>query len=246
MAALERSFRDTGLLASGGRVALADIALRPDVVVHATPGTLRDLHSAFEEFLASQGSAADRSALEGEVDDFETFCVPEGHVIEAKGIATMLLVGFYSREYAVMTEFDLDALTVQVSTGEGEGDHLESLAAFAELAADITGLDVSLPHWLGRGCAASSVETVRTMMEAEAECYGKDLSATGLDGVGCVQRGDVYLVEGEIGGRILGPFQFAANLIQYEPEWVSDRFEGMARSVIPSGRLENSRSARLN
>jgi hypothetical protein len=246
MAALERSFSDTGLVAPGGRVALADIALRPDVVVHATPGTLRDLHSAFAEFVASPGTAADRSLLEGEVDDFETFCVPEGQVSEAKGIATMLLVGFYSRVYAVMTEFDIDALTVQISTGDGEGNHVESLAAFAELAADITGLDVALPHWLGRGCAAAAVETVRTMMEAEAECYGKELSVSGLDGVGCAQRGDVYLVEGEIDRRILGPFSFAANLVRYDPEWVSDRFEGMARAVIPSGRLEHSRSARLN
>jgi hypothetical protein len=246
MAALERSFRDAGLVAAGGRVALADIAIRPDVAIHATPGTLRDLHSAFEDFLASPGTAVDRSALEGEVEDFETFCVPGDHVDGAKGIATLLLVGFYSREYQVTTEFDLDALTVQISTGDGEGNHVESLAAFAELASDITGLDVSLPHWLGRGCAASAVETVRTMMQSEAECYGKDLSLSGLDAVGCARRGEVYLVEGEIDGHILGPFPFAANLVQYEPEWISDRLEAMGRRVIPCGRLEHSRSARLN
>ncbi|MBY3433764.1 hypothetical protein HFN89_06330 [Rhizobium laguerreae] len=246
MAALERSFRDAGLVAPGGRVALADVSLGPDIVVHATPGTLRDVHRAFEEFIASPGTAADRSALEGEVEDFEAFCVPEGQVSEAKGIATMLLAGFYTREYAVMTQFDLDPLTVQISSADGGADHAASLAAFAELARDVTGLDVALPHWLGRGCAAAAVEAALTMMEAEAECYGKDISVTGLDGVALAQRGDVTLVEGEIDGHILGPFAFATNLIGYAPEWAGERFEAMARAVIPAGRLEHSRSTRLN
>ncbi|MCV9964714.1 hypothetical protein OIU34_22750 [Pararhizobium sp. BT-229] len=246
MAALERSFRDAGLLAPDGRVALSDTPLRPDLVVNATPGVLRRLHRAFERFAGSKGAAADRAILEMEVDDFETACHPESRVNAARGTATFLFVGFYSREYRLTSFIELDAMTSQINNADAHGEHDECLEAFEELARDVTGLDVSLPHWPGRGCAAAALETVRAHMEAEALCYGKDLAVSGLDAIACARRGDVTLVEGEIDGNILGPFAFPASLVKFEPEWASESLEEMARAVLPSGRLEYGRSASLN
>lgn len=246
MAALERSFRDAGLLTQAGRLALSDTPLQPDLVVNATPGALRRLHRALERFSGSDGTVADRAVLEREVDDFEAACHPEGQVSEARGTATLLFAGFYSREYRLTSFIELDAMTAQINSADADGDHTESLEAFEEIARDVTGLDVSPPHWLGRGCAASAIETVRSNMEAEALCYGKDLAVSGLDAIACARRGDVTLVEGEIGGNILGPFTFPTSLVEFEPEWASESLEEMARAVLPSGRLEYGRSASLN
>ncbi|MDW9481245.1 hypothetical protein GOB57_21610 [Sinorhizobium meliloti] len=245
MSALERSFRDAGILAPGGRVALSDTPLRPHIVINATPGMLRTLHRAFDRFLGSAGTAADRNALEREVFNFETSCHPYDYVSEAKGTATLLLVGFYSREYT-LTHVEIDAMTSQINYDDVHGEHEEILEAFEELARDVTGLDIALPHWIGRGCAAAAFETVRSLMEAEAACYGKDLAVSGLDGIACARRGDVTLVEGEIAGQILGPFSFPANLVDFAPKWADARFTEMARAVMPSGRLEYGRSASLN
>jgi hypothetical protein len=246
MAALEQMFRDAGVAAPGGRIVLSDTAIRPDFLINATPGILRDLNRSFERFVTSQGTSDDRERLEGDMDDFGTFCCPEFDVVELMGTTTILIVGYYTRQYGLLEQVDMDALTVQISSGDPSEDQSESLGAFSELAGDMTGLEIGLPHYLGRGCAAAAVENIRSMMQAEASCYGNDLSVVGLDGIACAIRGAVTLVEGEIDGQILGPFIFSTRMASYEPEWLSSRLEGMAHSIIPAGRLEYSRSASLN
>lgn len=246
MAALERSFRDAGMVAEGGMIALSDTPLRADIVVNATPGALRQLHRTFERFVGTERTTADRAILERGVDDFETACHPEGFVSDIRGSATMLIVGFYTREYRYSNIDKLDAMTVQINNADAYDEYADNLEAFEELATEFTGLEVDRPHWLGRGCAAAAYETVRSQMEAEAACYGKELCVSGLDGIACARRGEVTLVEGEIDGQILGPFSFPASLVGFEPEWVNDRFIGMARSVLPAGHLEYGRSASLN
>lgn len=245
MAALERSFRDAGLLAPEGRLALSDTPLQPELVANATPTALRRLNRALERFCGSEGTVGDRAVLERDVDDFETACSPE-KLVEPKGTATLLFAGYYSREYRLASFISIDAMTSQINNADADGDHSECMGAFEELAFDITGLRVSAPHWLGRGCAASALETVRAHMEAEAACYGKDLGLSGLDAIACARRGDVTLVEGEIGGNILGPFAFPSSLVEFEPEWAIESLAKMARTVLPSGRLEYGRSASLN
>lgn len=246
MAALERSFRDAGMVAEGGLIALSDTPLRPDIVVNATPGALRQLHRALERFAGSERTTADRAVLERGVGDFETACHPDEFVSDIRGAATMLIVGFYTREYRYSNIDKLDAMTVQINNADAYDEYADNLEAFVELADEFSGLEVDLPHWLGRGCAAAAYETVRSQMQAEAACYGKELSVSGLDGIACARRGDFTLVEGEIDGQILGPFSFPASLVEFEPEWVNDRFIGMARSLLPAGRLEYARSASLN
>jgi hypothetical protein len=246
LAGLERSFQDAGMVYPGGRIALSATPLRPDIIVNSTPGALRQLHHCLDRFICSERTGADRAILEHGVCEFEALCHTDGHVTSRRAFGTLMLVGFYSREYRLDALLELDAMTVQINNADADGEHCDNLEAFEELASDLTGLEIDLPHWLGRGCAAAAYETVRSQMEAEAECYGKDLSILGLDGIACARRGDVTLVEGEIDGQILGPFTFPANLADFEPDWVKERFSGMARSVMPSGRLEYGRSARLN
>lgn len=246
MSALERAFSDVGLMTNSGRVVLSDTLVRPDVVVNATPGTLRDLFHCFQRFFWSSGGTIERAELEADVADFETFCHPDGYVSYHKGTSTLLLIGLYSREYDLREQIEEDALTVQIIHGDANGEFADALASFKELASDLTGLEVSLPHWLGKGCAASALETVRASMKAEASFYGIDLAKAGMDGVAIATRGDLTIVEGEVAGHTLGPFSFDNRLAVYEADWIATSLEQIAKTVLHPGHLISHRSAGLN
>jgi len=245
MAALERAFHQSGLAAPSTRVVLSDTPVDPVAAASTSPGLLRDLLRSFDRFDRSAGTGDDRAELEGEVADFEVFSF-DGLPPEKRGVTTVLLFGAAVMEVHPRQQFLPDGLVSQISTDDEEGLHEAAVAAFEELADAATGLEVARPHWFGRALASAALEGVRHSMEAEAACYGLDLSSCGMDGVSMATRQDTILVEGTVQGRTLGPFPVPAVLAEMETEWFVSAVTALGRTLLPGGHLEHGRSAVLN
>ena len=246
MTALEASFRLSALATEEATLTLSDTPLRPDFVVNSTPASLRRIARAFEDFVKSGKTSGARAELEGDMADFETLCTPDTASACPKGTVTVLLAASYTREFDLTAEVDLDGLTVHLANEDPDSEFAEEMACFLDNARDATGLVVGKPHWLGRACAAAAVQAVYASLSAEAAFYGVDLGQRPLEGIAFAAKGEVTMVVGEVAGRTLGPFAFDTSLARHEPDWPAVQFESMAYQTMPSGHIENSRSAMLN
>nr|WP_250807277.1 hypothetical protein [Neorhizobium tomejilense] len=246
MTAMENAFLDSGVMAEAATLTLSATPVRPDSVVNATPGGLREVAQAFNDFRYANRPANRRGRLEAAIEDFETVCDNLSDVRTARGTVTMLIAGSYAREYDTSGPLVPDGLTMQIANCDFGDEHKEALDSLTAKLSEIAGMEVGRPHWLGRACAAAAVQNTMAIFEAEAKFYGLDVRENGFDGVGIVQRGDTTLVEASLDEISLGPVPYPSKLAELDPSYPVEAFGDIAKEAIPCGHLEHGRSAYLN
>lgn len=248
MSAIENAFMESGLVSPYASVHVADMAILPDVAVHARPGEHRRLTKAFEDYWTAGETPAARLRTQESIREFERSCHSgsQGQVAAGNESVTVLLAASYRRVITPHESAELDGLMAQVA-GSGYANEFEDqLEEFELLAEDDTGLRIGRPHLLGRACAAAGVQSIMVALDTEANFFGTDIRSAGLDGVAVAYRDGFCVVEGEVDGNILGPYAFPAQIASHEPDWPEQSLSSISRTMKPSGHLEHGVSARLN
>lgn len=248
MAAIERVFHESGLTLDRSRVALSDVLVDPAVAANARPGTLREMARGFETFAGSDWLSGDKSRLEAMVEDMMCVSEPEGYrrpVVD--GPVSRLLFGGYAREYAIDGEIEVDGMTAQIITDDEHGEFSVETSHFLEAANDAAGGDVavSLPHWVGRGCACAAVFTVKTGLDAEATTLGLDVSE-GFQEASIGQSDGYFFASARHDGHLLGPMRVPSALTGLEADWATDQLAELAAYIAPPGLFHPVASLRLN